>query len=64
MVQGKCFGSFHLPAPVATNSCGVFFAFMYLWIAVLVGVPSDWKISSTCSCSTSFLACSTVLGGL
>ena len=41
MVQGKRFGSFHLVAPVATNRCGTFFAFMYLWIALFGGVPSD-----------------------
>ena len=28
MVQGNSFGSFHLVAPVATNSCGTFFWFM------------------------------------
>ena len=44
MVHGKFFGSFHLVAPVATNSCGTFFWFMYFWIAVLVGVPSELKI--------------------
>ena len=43
MVQGWSFGSFHLLAPVATKSCGTFFAFMYLWIAVLGGVPSPLK---------------------
>ena len=64
MVQGKFFGSFHLVAPVATNSCGTFFAFMYLWIAELGGVPSGWNISSTLTCSTSLRAISTVLGGL
>ena len=40
MVHGKSFGSFHLVAPVATNSCGTFLAFRYFWIAVLDGVPS------------------------
>ena len=40
MVQGKFFGSPHLVAPVATNSCGTFFSFMYLWIAEFGGVPS------------------------
>ena len=64
MVQGKFFASFHLVAPVATKSCGTFFAFMYLWIAVFDGVPSDWKRSSTSSCSTSLRAISTVFGGL
>jgi hypothetical protein len=39
MVHGKCVGSFHLVAPVATNSCGTFLAFRYFWIAVLDGVP-------------------------
>ena len=34
MVQGKFFGSFHLVAPVATNSCGTFLALRYFWIAV------------------------------
>ena len=40
MVQGKFFGSPHLVAPVLTKMCGTFLAFTYLWIAVLVGVPS------------------------
>jgi hypothetical protein len=53
-----------LVAPVATNSCGTFLAFMYLWIAELDGVPRLWKISSTSSLSTSLRACSTALGGL
>ena len=44
MVHGKFLGSPHLVAPVATKSCGTFFAFMYFWIAVLDGVPSEWKI--------------------
>ena len=43
MVHGKSFGSPHFVAPVATKSCGTFFAFMYFWIAVLDGVPSVWK---------------------
>ena len=64
MVHGKFFGSFHLVAPVATKSCGTFFAFMYLWIAVLDGVPSVWNTNSTSSCSTSLRTISTVLGGL
>ena len=64
MVQGKFFGSPHLVAPVATNSCGTFFSFMYLWIAVFGGVPSVLKTNSTSSCSTSLRTCSTVLGGL
>ena len=64
MVQGKFFGSFHLVAPVATNSCGTFFEFMYFWIAVFGGVPSGLKISNTSSLSTSLRACSTVFGGL
>ena len=51
-------------APVATNRCGTFLAFMYFWIAVFDGVPSGWKISSTSSLSTSLRACSTALGGL
>src|SRR3989337_1612847 len=38
MVQGKFFGSFHLVAPVATNSCGTFFVFMYFWIAEVGGL--------------------------
>ncbi len=38
--------------------------FMYWWIAVLEGVPSVWNTNSTSSCSTSFLAISTVFGGL
>ena len=64
MVQGKFFGSLHLFAPVARKICGTFFAFRYFCVAVFVGVPSDWKISSTCSCSTSLRVCSTVFGGL
>jgi hypothetical protein len=50
--------------PVATKSCGTFFWFMYFWIAALVGVPRELKISSTPSCSTNLRACSTVFGGL
>ena len=64
MVHGKFCGSFHLVAPVATNSCGTFFAFMYLWIAVFDGVPSGWNTSSTSSCSTRRRTISTVFGGL
>ena len=63
MVHGKFFGSSHLVAPVATNSCGTFFEFMYFWIAEFGGV-SELNISSTPSLSTSFRACSTVFGGL
>jgi hypothetical protein len=37
MVQGKFFGSFHLVAPVATKSCGIFLAFRYFWIALFEG---------------------------
>ena len=37
---------------------------MYLWIAVLEGVPSVWNTKRTWSCSTSFLTISTVFGGL
>ena len=64
MVQGKFFGSFHLVAPVATNSCGTFFVFMYFWIAEFGGVPSGLKMKRTSSLSTSLRACSTVFGGL
>ncbi len=64
MVHGKFFGSPHLVAPVATNSCGTFLAFMYFWIAVFGGVPSGWNIASTSSLSTSLRTCSTVFGGL
>ena len=64
MVQGKFFGSFHLVAPVATNSCGTFLPFRYFWIAVLPGVPSGLNISSTSSLSTSLRVCSTAFGGL
>src|SRR5258707_3930644 len=53
MVQGNSFGSFHLVAPVATNSCGTFFEFMYFWIAEFGGVPSELKMNSTSSLSTS-----------
>ena len=63
MVHGKLDGSFHLVAPVATNSCGTFLAFMYFWIALFDGVPSELKIRSTSSLSTSLRACSTALGG-
>ena len=51
-------------APEATNSCGTFLAFMYFMIAEFDGVPSDWKISSTSSLSTSLRACSIAFGGL
>ncbi len=64
MVQGKSFGSFHLVAPVATNSCGTFLVLRYFWIAVFGGVPSELNTSSTSSLSTSLRACSTVFGGL
>ena len=64
MVHGKFFGSPNLVAPVATNSCGTFLAFMYFWIAELDGVPSGWKINSTSSLSTSLRACSIAFGGL
>ena len=64
MVHGKSFGSFHLVAPVATNSCGTFLAFRYFWIAEFDGVPSGLNISSTSSLSTSLRACSTAFGGL
>ncbi len=47
MVQGWPFGSSHLVAPVATNSCGTFFWFMYCQMALLVGVPSGLAISNT-----------------
>ncbi len=63
MVQGKSFGSFHLVAPVATNSCGTFLPFRYFWIAELEGVPSELNTTSTSSLSTSLRACSTALGG-
>ncbi len=53
MVHGKFLGSPHFDAPVATNSIGTFFWFMYLWIAVLHGVPSVLNVHSTLSCSTS-----------
>jgi hypothetical protein len=45
MVHGKFCGSPHLVAPVATNSCGTFLAFMYFWVAELDWVPSGWKIN-------------------
>src|SRR5215831_9240120 len=48
-------------APVARSRCGTFFAFMYLWIAVLVGVPAVLNRNSTWSLSTSLRTCSTVL---
>ena len=63
MVQGKFFGSPHLVAPVLTKMCGTFFAFTYLCMAVLVGVPSVPASSSTRSSSTSLRTCSTVRGG-
>ena len=63
MVQGKFFGSFHLVAPVATKRCGTFSWFTYLWMALLVGVPSVWKTKATWSCSTSLRTISTVFGG-
>ena len=64
MVHGKFLGSPHFDAPVATKSCGTFFWFMYLWIAVLHGVPSGWNSAKILSCSTSWRTTSTVLGGL
>ena len=64
MVQGNSFGLPHLEAPVATNSCGTFFWFMYLWMAELLGVPSVWKTSRTLSSSTSLRTISTALGGV
>ena len=64
MVHGKFCGSPNLVAPVATNSCGTFLAFMYFWIAEFDGVPSGWKTSKTSSLSTSLRACSTAFGGL
>ena len=64
MVQGNSFGWPHFEAPVATNSCGTFLPFMYLWIAVLGGVPSVWKTNSTLSSSTSLRTISTVFGGV
>ena len=63
MVQGNAFGSFHLVAPVATNSCGTFLLLTYFWIAVLEGVPSVPNSSRTSSLSTSLRACSTAFGG-
>src|SRR4051812_18825174 len=39
MVHGKFLGSPHFAAPVLMKMCGTFLALMYLWIAVLVGVP-------------------------
>jgi len=63
MVHGKSFGSFHLVAPVATNSCGTFFEFMYFWIAVLFAVPSELNTSKASSLSTSLRACSTLSAG-
>jgi hypothetical protein len=38
IVHGKFFGSFHLVAPVATNSCGTFLELRYFWIALFGGV--------------------------
>jgi len=64
MVHGKSFGSFHLVAPLATNSCGTLLALRYFWIALLEGVPSELNTSSTSSLSTSLRACSTAFGGL
>jgi hypothetical protein len=64
MVHGKFSGSPHLEAPVATKSCGTSFAFMYFWMAELLGVPRALKSRKTSSLSTSLRACSTALGGL
>jgi branched-chain amino acid transport system substrate-binding protein len=64
IVHGNSLGLPHFDAPVATNNIGTFFWFMYLWIAVLVGVPSVLKVHSTLSCSTSWRISSTVFGGL
>ena len=63
---GKCTAGQNISYTVvatATNDCGTFFMFMYLWIAVLVGVPRVWHMQSTFSCSTSWRTSSTVLGG-
>ena len=65
MVQGKSFGSFHLAAPLATNSCGIFLAFeVFLDRACSDGVPSGLNTTSTSSLSTSLRTCSTAFGGL
>jgi len=53
-----------LVAPVATKRWGIFCAFTYLWIALLVGVPRVLNRNATWSCSTSRRTISTVLGGL
>ncbi len=63
MVQGNSLGLPQIEAPVATNSCGTFLPFRYLWMAVLEGVPSVWKTNSTLSSSTSLRTISTVFGG-
>src|SRR5206468_1786680 len=39
MVHGKFRGSPHFVAPVATNRCGTFCSFRYLWLALFVRVP-------------------------
>ena len=64
MVQGKFFGSFHLVAPVATNSCGTFLRVDVFLDRGVGGVPSVPNSSSTSSLSTSLRACSTAFGGL
>src|SRR5258707_3668480 len=42
MVQGKSFGSFHLVAPVATNSCGTFFEVLFIFNSL--GTPPNSAI--------------------
>src|SRR5213596_1141426 len=64
MVHGKFRGSPHFVAPVATNRCGTFCSFRYLWIALFVGVPSVWNTNATWSCSTSRRTISTVFGAV
>ena len=63
MVQGNFSGSFHLAAPLETNSWGTFLALRYFWTAELVAVPIALNARRTSSLSTSRRVCSTVLGG-
>ena len=64
MVHGKFLGSFHLVAPVATNRCGTFCWFTYLWMAVLVGVPERLEQRGHLVLLDQLSTISTALGGL
>jgi hypothetical protein len=64
IVQGKCWGSENIAAPLAMNNCGTLLSLRYCRIAAFVGVPRLLKMKATPSCSIKRRVCSTVLGGL